>query len=77
MLVPVWNPAAGATDPISGSIWLRKLTGLGLDPRLVLETLWFVAINLGTMYMFLFKPFYWRNSDGELLDGGNVQRFMW
>jgi alpha-1,2-glucosyltransferase len=48
-----------------------------VDPRLALETVWFLVINLGTMYMFLFRPFYWKSPDGELLDGGNVQRFMW
>lgn len=48
---------------------------------LALETLWFTAINLGTMYMFLYRPFYWKTvaEDGSevLLDGGRVQRFMW
>jgi len=76
LLVPAWNPAADG-GAVSGSKWLRKLTDCGVDPRLVLETVWFVAINLGTMYMFLIRPFYWRGADGELLDGGNVQRFMW
>jgi alpha-1,2-glucosyltransferase len=75
LLVPAWDPAADRA--ISGSAWLRKLAGCGADPRLVLETVWFVAVNAGTMYMFLFKPFYWRGADGELLDGGRVQRFMW
>lgn len=72
LLVPAWDATA-----VSGSKWVHKLAGLGLDLRLVLETVWFVVINLGTMYIFLFKPFYWRGADGELLDGGNVQRFMW
>ncbi|KAM7212996.1 DIE2/ALG10 family domain containing protein [Rhypophila decipiens] len=49
-----------------------------VDLSLLLETAWFIAINLGTMYMFLYKPFYWRDPvSGELLDGGRVQRFMW
>ncbi|CCC09152.1 unnamed protein product [Sordaria macrospora k-hell] len=47
------------------------------DLTLALETVWFLAINLGTMYMFLFKPFYWKTPGGEMLDGGRVQRFMW
>lgn len=72
LLVPAWDPAA-----VSSSKWVRKLAGHGVDPRLVLETVWFVAVNLGTMYIFLFKPFYWRSAEGGLLDGGNVQRFMW
>ncbi|KAK4213944.1 DIE2/ALG10 family-domain-containing protein [Rhypophila decipiens] len=49
-----------------------------VDLSLLLETAWFIAINLGTMYMFLYKPFYRRVPvSGELLDGGRVQRFMW
>lgn len=72
LLVPAWDPTT-----VSSSKWVGKLAGLGVDPRLVLETVWFVAINLGTMYVFLFKPFHWRSADGALLDGGNVQRFMW
>lgn len=48
------------------------------DLTLTLETIWFLAINLGTMYMFLYKPFYWKDAaSGEMLDGGRVQRFMW
>jgi alpha-1,2-glucosyltransferase len=48
-----------------------------LDPRLVLETVWFLAGNVGTMYVFLMRPFRWRGPDGVLLDGGRAQRFMW
>lgn len=47
------------------------------DFRLLLETMWFVAINLGTIYVFLFKPYVWRAEDGTLLDNGRLQRFMW
>ncbi|KAI0006240.1 glycosyltransferase family 59 protein [Xylariaceae sp. FL0662B] len=49
------------------------------DARLVLETAWFAAVNLATMYVFVARPFYWRALDGSgaLLDGGRVQRFMW
>ncbi|KAK3486161.1 Dol-P-Glc:Glc(2)Man(9)GlcNAc(2)-PP-Dol alpha-1,2-glucosyltransferase [Neurospora hispaniola] len=47
------------------------------DASLALETAWFLAINIGTMYMFLFKPFYWKTASGEMLDGGRLQRFMW
>ncbi|KAF3062345.1 Dol-P-Glc:Glc(2)Man(9)GlcNAc(2)-PP-Dol alpha-1,2-glucosyltransferase [Daldinia childiae] len=43
----------------------------------LLETVWFLLINVATMYIFITRPFYWRGPDGELLDGGNVQRFMW
>ncbi|CAK7212860.1 glucosyltransferase [Sporothrix bragantina] len=48
-----------------------------VDLRLVLETIWFVAINVVTMYIFLYKSFLWRATDGSLMDGGRRQRFMW
>ncbi|KAL1888521.1 glucosyltransferase [Sporothrix stenoceras] len=48
-----------------------------IDARLFLETAWFVAINVVTMWVFLFRPFVWRGQDGSLLDGGRLQRFMW
>lgn len=48
-----------------------------MEPRLVAETLWFALVNLGTMYIFLTRPFLWRAADGSLLDEGKQQRFMW
>ncbi|EPE06582.1 glycosyltransferase family 59 protein [Ophiostoma piceae UAMH 11346] len=48
-----------------------------VDVRLLLETVWFVAINVATMYMFLYRPYVWRAADGTVLDGGRLQRFMW
>ena len=48
-----------------------------LEPRLVAETLWFALVNLGTMYVFLTRPFFWRAADGSLMDEGKQQRFMW
>ncbi|CAK7211710.1 glucosyltransferase [Sporothrix curviconia] len=48
-----------------------------LDVRLLLETAWFVAINAATMYIFLEHPYQWRATDGSLMDGGRLQRFMW
>ncbi|KAL2165046.1 hypothetical protein VTH06DRAFT_342 [Thermothelomyces fergusii] len=56
---------------------LRRRAAAGVDVRLPLETAWFAAVNAVTMYVFLFRGFYWRGEDGELLDGGRVQRFMW
>ncbi|KAF5012902.1 hypothetical protein FDECE_1076 [Fusarium decemcellulare] len=47
------------------------------DLRLVLETVWFIAINAATGYIFLTKPYVWRAEDGTLLDEGRLQRFMW
>ncbi|CAG7561585.1 unnamed protein product [Fusarium equiseti] len=47
------------------------------DLRLILETLWFIAINAVTGYIFLTKPYVWKAEDGTVLDGGRLQRFMW
>lgn len=41
------------------------------DPRLWLETVWFLVINIATGYLFLYRGFEWPQ---EL---GMVQRFMW
>ncbi|KAI1259776.1 DIE2/ALG10 family-domain-containing protein [Xylariaceae sp. FL1019] len=48
-----------------------------IDPILMLESGWFLLINVTTMYVFLKKPFLWYAPDGTLLDEGRVQRFMW
>lgn len=37
----------------------------------VLEILWYLAINVATVYLFLYKPFAWANEPMKL------QRFMW
>ncbi|KAG6036546.1 hypothetical protein E4U19_003166 [Claviceps sp. Clav32 group G5] len=47
------------------------------DVRLVLETIWLVAINMATGYIFLAKPYVWRDENGLVLDEGQLQRFMW
>ncbi|KAK4197300.1 family 59 putative glycosyltransferase [Triangularia verruculosa] len=59
--------------------WSFSSAGLGrkIDLRLVLETIWFVAINAVTMYLFLFRPYIWKDNEGNVLDGGRLQRFMW
>ncbi|ELQ39121.1 alpha-1,2 glucosyltransferase ALG10 [Pyricularia oryzae Y34] len=76
IMVPAWR----VQEPRSGEkgllTRLRSWTQ-GLDLRLVLETLWFVAINLGTMYMFICRPYHWKDVDGKLMDEGRLQRFMW
>ncbi|RDW58189.1 hypothetical protein BP6252_13600 [Coleophoma cylindrospora] len=41
------------------------------DYRLYLETVWFLAINAVTGYIFLYKGFTWVQEEGK------VQRFMW
>ncbi|KAK0629589.1 DIE2/ALG10 family-domain-containing protein [Bombardia bombarda] len=85
LLVPAWSlarqypsaAAAAESTAIPSPKWVYSV-GRRVDLTLALETVWFVAINLGTMYMFVSRPFYWKNaSTGEMLDGGRVQRFMW
>ena len=41
------------------------------DHKLWLETAWFLILNLGTGYMFLYRTFSWPQEQGK------VQRFMW
>ena len=83
LLMPSWSwpvsPSSGKGTPppqegkgSSIPAWLVKM-----DVRLVLETGWFVAVNAGTMWVFLMKGFVWHGEDGGVLDGGRVQRFMW
>ncbi|ETS83109.1 hypothetical protein PFICI_04985 [Pestalotiopsis fici W106-1] len=49
----------------------------GWDWSLALESSWFLAVNAVLMYIFLARPYIWKTDDGQILDGGNVQRFMW
>ncbi|KAK3307130.1 glycosyltransferase family 59 protein [Chaetomium strumarium] len=79
----VWGGGSGTSASGSGKTggsgrasWWEEVDRT-VDRRLMLETVWFLVVNAVTMYVFLFKPFYWRGEDGELLDGGRVQRFMW
>ncbi|KFY62572.1 hypothetical protein V496_04512 [Pseudogymnoascus sp. VKM F-4515 (FW-2607)] len=49
-----------------------SLAGLSVEStRLWGETLWFLAVNVGTCAVFLGKEFEWAS------EPGNVQRFMW
>ena len=84
LLTPAWRLHDQA-DSVSR---LRQLDNAGYphsplkfylryDWRLVLETIWFVVINLVTMYIFITRPYQWRAEDGTLLDEGRWQRFMW
>ncbi|KAK3324495.1 DIE2/ALG10 family-domain-containing protein [Cercophora scortea] len=84
LLVPAWQPEANpfSADEARDSWWKRgynRAVGVAsrVDLTLAVETAWFLVINLGTMYMFLFRPFMWKSADGEVLDEGRVQRFMW
>ncbi|KAK4099202.1 glycosyltransferase family 59 protein [Parathielavia hyrcaniae] len=82
LLLPSWSLSAtasvkdnnaistAAVDSEGGStrakarvrrIW-KEVGPSRIDVRLVLETVW---------------PFYWRDGEGRVADGGAVQRFMW
>lgn len=84
LLVPAWPAHECQPDGVLGAqlsrvpgmSWLYR-QGRKFDLTVGLETLWFLLINAATMYMFLYRPFVWRNGDGEVLDGGRMQRFMW
>lgn len=58
----------------TSNTWTNKIKHLmyrGHDYRLWLETLYFLAINAVTGYIFLYKGFVWPQEPGK------VQRFMW
>lgn len=73
LLVPAATPKTSSDEKKSV---VASVLGK-IDTRLFLETAWFVAINVATMWVFLFRPFVWKGPDGSLLDGGRLQRFMW
>ncbi|KAJ9499757.1 glucosyltransferase [Exophiala xenobiotica] len=50
---------------------LQKLLRTAAGYSMWLELIWYLVINLGTCYMFLYKDFEWPQ------EPGNVQRFMW
>jgi alpha-1,2-glucosyltransferase len=57
--------------------FLGSVPHISMRHILILETAWFMLINVVTGYIFLAKPFQWRAPDGSLLDEGRWQRFMW
>ncbi|VUC33358.1 unnamed protein product [Clonostachys rosea] len=80
LMVPAWRlPTGGLFVSVQPTGPVGKLLEFfrHYDLRLVLETVWFVVINVVTGYIFLFKPFHWKAEDGSLLDEGRWQRFMW
>lgn len=84
LLVPAWRlhdheRPDGLVQGLSRSTCFRKVMTFSnqYDVRLFVETLWFIAINIATGYIFLTKPYQWRAEDGSLLDEGRLQRFMW
>lgn len=72
LLMPAWS----VPPVLSLKVPLTRV-GQRYDLRLWVETAWFVLVNVVTMYIFITKPFYWRDSEGKLADEGRLQRFMW
>ncbi|KAG5928414.1 hypothetical protein E4U42_000710 [Claviceps africana] len=86
LLVPAWRPHdhfSTSTNPGGPKAQSQSCTGPlrvameRYDTRLVLETIWLLAINVATGYVFLTKPYVWKDENGQVLDGGRLQRFMW
>ncbi|KID97897.1 Alpha-1,2 glucosyltransferase alg-10, partial [Metarhizium majus ARSEF 297] len=84
LLVPAWRVHDHAhTNSLFEGVAPRPIVGKTrevlkrYDVRLVLETLWFVAINVATGYIFLMKPYVWKDEQGRNLEDGRLQRFMW
>ncbi|ATY61863.1 DIE2 ALG10 family [Cordyceps militaris] len=80
LMVPAWR----LQDHLRGGILEGSAAAKAVahwsasyDLRLFLESAWHVVINLATGYVFLYKPYVWRAEDGTVLEGGNLQRFMW
>ena len=84
LLVPAWQiqQSPSVNKILDGC---RRVPVLGAisnfcrryDARLILETAWFIVINATTCYIFLAKPYTWKNANGTILDEGRLQRFMW
>ncbi|KAL6353493.1 hypothetical protein LRP88_13988 [Fusarium phalaenopsidis] len=82
LLVPAWRLHNHEPNGLVGILMLSKLRPVVMafrhyDVRLILETGWFIAINVVTGYIFLCKPYLWKAEDGTLLNEGRLQRFMW
>ena len=80
LLVPAWkaHDCHGALQ-LGPWLWPGGLVRLGqnYDLCLLVETAWFLLINVATMYVFLLHPYQWKAADGSVMDGGKWQRFMW
>lgn len=83
LLCPAWTPHDHKyrvpSPRAPNNILVRSFVAIGqrLDVRLVMETFWYLLINMATMYVFLYRPFHWKDADGNLLDEGRLQRFIW
>lgn len=69
--LPVLQPLALSQKGSNVRNDAKALWNSAYDHRLILETAWFMFINVVTGYMFLYKGFEWPQ------EPGNVQRFMW
>jgi alpha-1,2-glucosyltransferase len=80
LLVPLW-PTPANPPPYMRNLrvirWINALGRSGIDLTAVLETAWFVVINVVTFWIFLSRPYQWRGVDGRVLDEERWQRFMW
>ena len=65
------QPAAVPNGKSSRNDEPKALVNTDYDRRMILETAWFLLINVLTGYMFLYQGFEWPQ------EPGNVQRFMW
>ena len=80
LMVPAWHMEDHVSSPLGSRIpFIRQVAAYtrGYDVRLFFETLWYMAINVATGYMFLYKPYVWKAENGTVLEAGNLQRFMW
>lgn len=79
LLVPSWSTPVGPPARLRSLPAIGWLCALGrrVDLTAVLETLWFVVVNVVTFWVFLSRPYQWKGEDGRLLDEGRWQRFMW
>ncbi|OIW31846.1 hypothetical protein CONLIGDRAFT_242577 [Coniochaeta ligniaria NRRL 30616] len=79
LLVPAWTTPPNPPERLRALPGLDRLNALGrrVDLTVALETAWFVAVNLATFWVFLSRPYQWRDVEGRVLDEGRWQRFMW
>ena len=84
LLVPAWRIQGDASDgTLIGGLAHYPVVDRAIkvlqhyDLRLILETTWFITINMVTGAIFLLRPYVWKAEDGTVLDEGKLQRFMW
>jgi alpha-1,2-glucosyltransferase len=70
MHLPLYSPGVSQDQEIVKSRSLITIL-LAYDYRVVLETVWFLIINVTTGYIFIHWTFEWPNEPGM------AQRFMW